>query len=136
MNLAAKSILTVIALWPAGHAGGGSVLVSEADCRLLVRHAPAADVAYKPGVDVRGRPVAPADASPCGQVATPQQVAIDLSLALRNVSRPVGRLGDAEVQLGQITVDLATNQLALNGQPISDPELSQLVAACRAPREG
>ncbi len=30
-------------------------------CRQLVRHVPAADVAYKPGVDAKGKPIAPAD---------------------------------------------------------------------------
>jgi hypothetical protein len=135
VKIGAKSILAAIVLWPAGHAGGGPVAVADADCRLLERHAPAADVAYKPGVDVRGKPVVVADASPYGQVATPQQVAIDLSLPLRNfIAQPPARLGDAEVQIGQFTVDLATNQLAFNGQPLSDPELAQLVAACRTPR--
>ena len=111
------------------------MLVSEGDCRLLERHVPAANVAYQPGVDVRGKPVAPADASPYGQMATPQQVAIDLSLSLRDLgAAPQRSLGGAEVRLGQITVDLATNQLAFNGQPLSDPERAQFVAACRASR--
>ena len=135
MKLGVKAILAAIALWPAGHAGGGPVAVTEADCRLLERYVPADDVAYRPGVDVRGNPVTPADASPYGLIATPQQVAIDLSLPLRDVAdRPPARLGGAEVQVGEVTVDLATNQLAYNGQPLSDPELSQFIAACRAPR--
>jgi hypothetical protein len=137
VKLGPKSILVAVVMWPAGHAGGGPVAATEADCRLLERHAPAVDVAYKPGVDVRGKPVVPADASPYGQVATPQQVAIDLSLPLRDlVAEPPARLGGAEVQVGQVTVDLATSQLAFNGRPLSDPELAQLVAACRAPRGG
>jgi len=129
----AKSILAAIALWPAGNAGGEAVVVSQADCRLLERHVPAADVAYRPGVDVRGKPVVPADASPQGQVPTPQQVAIDVSLPLRTFApRQPGRLGEAEVQVGQVTVDLATNQVAFNGQPLTDPERAQFAAACRA----
>jgi hypothetical protein len=42
-------------------AGFTGIAVTPADCRLLERHQPAPDVAYRPGVDVRGRPVAPAD---------------------------------------------------------------------------
>jgi hypothetical protein len=130
-----KSVVAAIMLWPASHAGGGAV-VNEADCRLIERHAPAPDVAYRPGVDVRGEPVVPADASPYGQIATPQQVAIDLSLPLRSLGQSPARLGEAEARLGQVVVDLATNQLTYNGQPLADPELAQLIAACRGPRGG
>jgi len=40
--------------------GTGRVVVETGDCRWLVRHRPAGDVAFAPGVDRRGRPVAPA----------------------------------------------------------------------------
>lgn len=128
----AKTILAAVALWPAGHAGGEATRLSEADCRLLARHVPAADVAYRPGVDVRGKPVVPADASPYGRIPTPQQVAIDLSLPLRDLGRePSRRLAGAEVQLGRASLDLASNQLVFNGEPLTEPLLAQLVAACR-----
>ncbi len=39
------------------------VRITKKDCRRLVRHTASADVAYQPGVDVRGNPVVPADAS-------------------------------------------------------------------------
>ncbi|MBF0267636.1 MAG: hypothetical protein HQL44_03480 [Alphaproteobacteria bacterium] len=39
----------------------GTVRISRQDCSRLIHHAPSADVAYKPGVDVKGRAVAPAD---------------------------------------------------------------------------
>ena len=35
--------------------------ITKKDCLRLLRHQPSADVAYKPGVDARGKPVAPAD---------------------------------------------------------------------------
>lgn len=37
--------------------------ITKKDCRRVVRHQVSADVAYKPGVDVRGKAVAPADLS-------------------------------------------------------------------------
>lgn len=37
--------------------------ITKRDCKRVIRHQARADVAYKPGVDVRGNPVAPADAS-------------------------------------------------------------------------
>lgn len=39
------------------------VRITKRDCQRIVRHQASADVAYKPGVDVRGNPVVPADAS-------------------------------------------------------------------------
>lgn len=37
--------------------------ITKRDCKRLIRHQARADVAYKPGVDVRGNRVVPADAS-------------------------------------------------------------------------
>ena len=37
-----------------------TVTIKTADCASFVSHIPTTDVAYKPGVDVHGRPVAPA----------------------------------------------------------------------------
>jgi hypothetical protein len=37
--------------------------ITKRDCRRLLRHQPSGDVAYKPGVDARGKAVAPADLS-------------------------------------------------------------------------
>lgn len=39
------------------------VRITKKDCQRIVRHQARADVAYQPGVDVRGNPVVPADAS-------------------------------------------------------------------------
>ena len=57
-----------IAAWAAMFAAGTAVAeetkitITKKDCRRLVRHTASADVAYRPGVDVRGRKVVPADA--------------------------------------------------------------------------
>jgi hypothetical protein len=40
------------------------ITISKPDCSRLISHAPAPDVAYKPGVDVRGKSVVSADADP------------------------------------------------------------------------
>lgn len=47
-------------------AGGGPMVITitKTDCSRLIAHQPSADVAYKPGVDVKGRPVASADTDP------------------------------------------------------------------------
>lgn len=102
--------------------------VTPAECRLIARHVPAADVAYRPGVDVRGRPVAPADLA---QVPTivPERFVVALSVDLRR------RLGlpdelRPELPIGVITVENGT--LFLNGRPIPPDAAVGLAAACAA----
>ncbi|MEQ8229614.1 MAG: hypothetical protein RIA64_16135 [Rhodospirillales bacterium] len=45
--------------------------ISKKDCRRVMRHRARADVAYKPGVDVRGKKVTPADLSGGFQMVLP-----------------------------------------------------------------
>ncbi|NFV79934.1 hypothetical protein [Magnetospirillum aberrantis] len=47
------------------------IVITKTDCSRLIRHVPAPDVAYKPGVDVHGRAVAPADMPGSGADAIP-----------------------------------------------------------------
>ena len=52
--------------WAQQAATGGPMVITitKTDCSRLISHTPAPDVAYTPGVDVRGRPVVSADADP------------------------------------------------------------------------
>jgi hypothetical protein len=58
-----RSFAIAAALLLAAEAGAeeATVQVTKQDCARLVHHQPSADVAYQPGVDVHGRPVAAAD---------------------------------------------------------------------------
>jgi hypothetical protein len=62
------------------------VQITKRDCRRLVRHQASAEVAYKPGVDVRGNPVVGADVNGAFTVPLPDvyefNVTIDLSAYL------------------------------------------------------
>ena len=55
----------------ASEAAPAKVRITKQDCELMLRHQPSADVAYKPGVDVRGKKVAPADLSGGFQMVLP-----------------------------------------------------------------
>ncbi|TAN53703.1 MAG: hypothetical protein EPN26_06725 [Rhodospirillales bacterium] len=57
-------ILGLLLAAPAG--AGETVRVTRQDCQRLIRHVPSADAAYQPGVDVKGRKVAPADLAGSG----------------------------------------------------------------------
>lgn len=106
------------------------VAITERDCRALVAHRPAADAAYQPGRDVRGRAVAPADLS--GNPATPglESISIPLQIRLSDVvAVPAGI--DADIPLWTLTVD-ADGRAYLDDQPLHDEAAVRVAEACRA----
>ncbi len=56
------------------------ISVRSEDCHQLVSHIPADDVAFVPGVDARGRQVAPADLGGGYGITAPDVVNIDIRL--------------------------------------------------------
>ncbi len=69
------------------------VRITKKDCRRLVRHQASADVAYKPGVDVRGNAVVPADISGGFTIPLPDVFEFNITKDL------TAYLGGAEDQL-------------------------------------
>lgn len=112
-----------------------TVIVSRADCANLIQHGPSADVAYKPGVDVRGKPVVPADGGGGVQLAMPEEITIDIEVDLaarfglppqapptKDLYRPTAKIG---------TVSYKDGKAFFNGQPLTSPEAEALAEACR-----
>ncbi|HUK07703.1 MAG TPA: hypothetical protein VLX09_07550 [Stellaceae bacterium] len=108
----------------------GSVMVSPGACGQVVAHVPDAGVAYVPGIDVNGQPVAPADLPE--SVAPPLGFSIVLNFDLRKRFGITGnsRLFRPQAEVGLITVE--GNTVLFNGQPIGVGESDLLAAACRA----
>lgn len=108
--------------------------VTGVDCRrLFVTHRPSADVAYKPGVDVHGKPVAPADLNPAPQIKLPETVAFDVAVDLRRFGVPqTSPLFQPSVKLGEVRVDVLTGKTLYNGEAIGNPEIEALREACKA----
>ena len=110
---------------------------APAGCRDLLRHVPDADVAYRPGVDARGRPVASADLYPQPVVPAQGRVIIDIAVPLsalrdgRRIRRATRSYDSAEVYIGAVEVDLATGDLWFEGEPLSRPDQAALIAWCR-----
>lgn len=102
--------------------------ISREDCRRLVRHEPAPDVAYQPGVDVRGRPVAPADLSEAPQVRLPDEIVIPLAVDVMK-GRRSGSAVDAYAGVGTLTV--RNGRAYFNDEPLHGWEQEILLEACR-----
>ena len=126
-------MLTVIAVGDS-RAQTAEIKATPADCRrVLVEHRPAADVAYQPGVDVRGRPVVGADLNPAPQFRVPETVAFDIAVDLKKFGiASTSPLFQPNFKLGDVRMDVASGRVLYNGQPIGNLELEALRDACRA----
>lgn len=133
-------ILTLTLCFPAGTVlADDNVQVKQqiaAACRLLPTYVPSPDVDYKPGVDVHGHYVAPADVEGSVQPALPKTYNIPLTVSLVKALNldatqyPVSALGTGtEIPLGTLNVD--GNNVSLNGKPLSNDQQGKLAALCK-----
>lgn len=115
--------------------GGAVAQIDLSACQFLTAHRPAPGVEYSPGVDVTGKPVAPADLPGSAGVAPPPErfdipVTVDFA---RRMGFPVPQGGAAPgVEVGYLT--WYANRLYFNGQPIGGPGEAELYAYCRTVR--
>lgn len=108
------------------------VEISRADCARLVEHVPAPDVQYRPGVDVRGDPVPPADLGGGVDLALPETVTVLIEVDL------FGRFGlpsdgssyDGSVHVGVVRLDEG-GRATLNGRPLQTEEQARLARRCQ-----
>ena len=89
--------------------------VSKKDCARIVRYAPSADVAYKPGVDAYGRKVAPADLGGGSALKLPKEITIDIGIDLeigitRGIYLPKGTPPAIVTKLTQIVEKAAKSE--------------------------
>lgn len=121
-----------------------TIIVTAKDCARLLRHQPAADVAYQPGIGVKGRKVAPADLPGSGNTLNilPDVLEIPITIspigwAERNAA--MKRKAAAETGISDnyhskkaaeaALATLVTERTALDGQSISlAAELATLTA--------
>ena len=106
-------------------------LVTAADCRRLVQYAPSGDVNYRPGADVYGRSVAPADLSPPPSLGPPELMTVIIDADLRRFGVPAtSPLFQPFVGVGTISFDSSGNVL-FNGQPLGGSEQYAIAQLCR-----
>ncbi len=131
-SIAAAAAAIVLVSGTAPVAASETVIrIPRADCTRLVEHRSAPDVAYKPGVDVRGKKVAPADLpGSSAMIKAPKQVEIAISFnPLRGAAG--SRLDSSELIVGTVQFNLETGVATFNGQPLTDPEQDELARKCQ-----
>ena len=148
--MARSPLLAVIALSllapvaAAAQSANGNVRrasITGDDCRRLVNHVPSADVAYQPGVDVHGKPVAAADLPGSGgsMQVLPKVLDFDYTInpaAFVNKAQGGGATALAAssntmMAVAKIHFDLASGQLTINGQPVDSTGEQAIAEECR-----
>lgn len=107
--------------------------IAKSDCLLLARHYPADDVTYRPGADVYGRPVAPADLDGDSGLVLPDAVVIPIELDLfERFGIPAGGTAfTGDIFVGEVVVDVASGRAIFNGQPLQSEAEAALAARCQ-----
>lgn len=118
-TLSGLILLTMTPVWGAGK----TILVKPQDCPRFTRHVPQEDVAYKAGVDVKGKMVAPADITPPTGLEGRDKYSFYM---VRDVSKNPGI--KQEIILG--FVEVKKGQVSLNGKPLSVGQQGALQAFC------
>jgi hypothetical protein len=125
--------LTILGAAPAS----AEIAISERDCRqLVVKHEPAPDVTFQPGVDVHGNQVAPADLNGGSQLKLPDVIYIPLEVLIQDkFGIPANSvLYEAKAQVGIVAV--RGDKVYYEDQLLNDPETVALEEACRAKLTG
>lgn len=125
-----SGIALALASVSASAADGTVTVISRQDCGRLSTHTPAPDVAYKPGVDVRGRPVAPADLGGGSAISMPGEIVIDIGIKLdEKYGLGAGGVYAGAASLGKVTVrDGATYW---NDKRMDDADRHAVAEACK-----
>lgn len=112
------------------------IVITKVDCSRLIRHVPAPDVAYQPGVDAKGRAVAPADIPGSGAEAIPNLLPDVLEIPLtikpmQGATYAKRGSGDSQATLGTVRYDMAKGTFTFNDQPLGSAEQQELARACQ-----
>ena len=113
-----------------------SLYVTRQDCKQLVAHHPDPGVEYKPGTDVHGKYVAPADLSGQTDFKLPDKVQFDLRInplayAPQQGNAPAGAFSNTGATIGHVEVDLSSGQAKLNGFALDGEQTRIVTEACR-----
>jgi hypothetical protein len=122
----------VAAVLSTSPAAAQAVSVTERECRQLVEYVASQDVNFKPGVDVYGRPVAPANTMTQPIITAPQNFTFDVAVDLKRFGiSPTSPIFQPTVGVGKVTVEDGGRRVSFNGQPLGGSEQSALAELCK-----
>ncbi|WP_193180390.1 hypothetical protein [Nisaea sediminum] len=125
----ATLLVSLPGIAPAAEDDPAGIKVSKRDCQRVIAYQPSADVEYKPGVDARGNAVAGADLPGSVIIEAPKSITIPLTLELAELFALPGGTS-AEAGIGTVKYDIGSGRLEYNGQPLTDPQMAAIAAAC------
>ena len=102
-------------------------------CQMIIAHQASADVEYKSGVDVHGKPVVEADINQ-SPVQMPEKVTFDITVDLAKfigITAPDGVEGQAKI--GTLEID-NKGGMTFGGKPLEDEAAANLREMC-APKQ-
>ena len=108
-----------------------TVRISRTDCQRLIEHKARDDVAYQPGVDVRGRKVVPAEGPDAADMGALVPEMLAFSIALNPLKGGAARFGDTSLSVGVIQFDMKKRQATLDGVPLNRGDTRKLLEECR-----
>lgn len=130
----ALAFLAIFPLFsPVLAAESNEIKVSKAQCEAMMRKSvtarPAPDVTYKPGVDVRGNKVAPAETTNRAVIKVPNEISFPITLDMADKYGIGGSTAfGAESTIGQVTY--RNGRVYYNGQPLDGGDTSAIQQAC------
>ncbi len=117
---------SVLAL-PGTVAGAVEVTVSKNDCREIISYMPAPDVAYRPGVDARGRKVVPADlAGGSSDFKLPDEITFNVG---EDLAKDFNPKYTGEAVFGKVSVK--GGEVFWNGRALGNKSGNAIAQACR-----
>lgn len=132
------AILAVLAVLAPASGWAETVVVTAATCEALATYVPAPDVNYRPGVDVNGNPVAPADLGGTPQIKVPEDIVVTITVELARTlgipafpdpAHPQNDIYKPEASIGVVTYK--DGRFAFNGQPLQSDAEAELAKLCQ-----
>lgn len=124
------AVITII--YAAAATRAQTVVVTERTCAALAQYVPDPSVDFKPGVDVDGAPVVPADVGGGVKINLPKEFHIPITVDLqKRLGIPVDPNQYQTDQFRIGTVTYKDGRAYFNGQPLQDDAAAQLSALCQ-----